>query len=76
MASMASRRQAPKYDKIIGKWFRPGSSFVMRCCDCDLVHTVDFRLDEDGALEMRAVADNRETKRLRRENGVAVWRLS
>lgn len=65
----------PKYEKIIGAWFKPGRQFVMKCCDCDLVHTVDFRLDPDGTLEMRAKADQRETKRLRKKNKIALWRL-
>lgn len=65
----------PRYQRIIGKWFNPGSTFVMKCCDCDLVHTVDFKLDGKGVLQMRATADEKETARLRAKNKIAIWRI-
>lgn len=55
--------------------------YRMACCDCGLVHTIDFRIDTDGPLhtlrgdrlrranghvKMRVARDNRSTAMLRR----------
>lgn len=49
----------PAYTKLKdGEWIRPSrKAFKDMCCDCGLVHTVDFRIVEDGNrhfIEFRA----------------------
>lgn len=49
-----------------GEWVRPRrKNFKMICCDCSLVHRVDFRIRK-GVLEMRAFRDARATSSRRR----------
>src|ERR1700758_2035978 len=54
------------YEKIKpGEWLRPKvRGYRMACCDCGLVHKLDFRV-HTGRAEFRAYRDNRATKRLR-----------
>lgn len=63
-------------------WVYPRhTGYKMACCDCSLVHTVDFRIDTSGPLrtreggrvsrakghvKMRVARDNRSTAMLRR----------
>lgn len=49
-----------RYD---GEWF-PAPHFL-GCCDCGLVHTVDFRI-RDGKLQMRVFRDPEGTLLKRR----------
>lgn len=60
-----------------GEWLRPRSEgFKFQCCDCGLVHRLDFRV-VDGwnptevrprfRAEFRAFRDNRATAAVRRE---------
>jgi uncharacterized Zn finger protein len=40
--------------EIDREWFKPRmENWYMRCCDCGLVHKIDFKM-EDGELWMRA----------------------
>lgn len=41
----------------------------MSCCDCCLVHVMDFRI-KDGEVEMRINRDNRATMNKRRHTPV------
>ena len=51
-----------------GVWIRPvARGHRHACCDCDLVHVVDYRITEDGAVEFRARRDNRATAAMRRK---------
>ncbi len=57
-----------------GEWteVKLRSSLRLCCCDCNLVHKINFRIVPYGttknALEMRMVRDNRATAALRRKN--------
>ena len=54
-----------------GEWFEPlpQRGHKMACCDCSLVHRMDFRV-RDGKVQIRAVRDTRETAaRRRRKTG-------
>ena len=46
--------------------YPPHNNFKMACCDCGLVHVLDFRSDA-GVVRFRARRDNRATAALRRE---------
>lgn len=52
-----------KYTQVYDQeWFRPTpqSGHKMRCCDCALIHVMDFRV-RDGKVEIRARRDKRAT---------------
>jgi hypothetical protein len=42
------------------------------CCDCGLVHTMDFRMNAEGRLEIRARRVSKATAVRRRQLGVRV----
>lgn len=57
-----------RYEQVYdGEWIRPTPQrgHKMACCDCGLVHRIDFRV-VDGRVEFRAVRDTRATARRRR----------
>lgn len=62
-----------RYPSPGNRWIRVKRKFGMRCCHCHLVHDVEFRLDGDAGLEMRAVPNMRETKRERRKGAPLIW---
>lgn len=50
-----------------GKWIQPvRRGYKMGCCDCGLVHKLDFRIRR-GRVQFRAFRDNRATAAVRRE---------
>ena len=56
------RFQRPKE----GEWVQPvRRGYKMACCDCGLVHKVDFRIYQ-GRVQFRAFRDNRSTGQMRR----------
>jgi len=56
-----------KYTQIQdGEWIRPeGDNYREQCCDCGLVHNVEFRI-VDGHVEWRAVRNAKATAACRR----------
>ena len=45
----------------------------MACCDCGLVHTIEFRVTDDGeAVQFRVRRNNRSTAQLRRHQNITV----
>jgi hypothetical protein len=56
----------PKYgDLPEGQWERPPKNYKLACCDCGLVHKMDFRV-VDGKVEFRVYRDERATAAIRR----------
>lgn len=57
-----------KYEQAFnGEWIQPvKTGYRMRCCDCDLVHIVDFRI-KNGRIQIRPTRDNRKTAASRRK---------
>lgn len=48
------------------EWVQPKRhGYRMRCCDCKLVHIVDFRI-KNGRVQFRPMRDNRATAASRR----------
>lgn len=37
-----------------------------QCCDCGLIHRIDYRINDKGKIEMRAYRDPRATNGARR----------
>jgi len=57
-------------NEVAGRWIQPiEDGYRMRCCDCDLVHRLDFRVENDRA-QFRCFRDNRATAAARRKRKV------
>jgi hypothetical protein len=57
-----------------GEWTRPRMrDFREQCCDCGLIHRLDFRI-VDGRVEFRTRRDDRATAAARRRLGRAADR--
>ncbi len=62
---MAPRRKYHVVDGN-GEWIAPKQrGFKDACCDCGLVHHMDFRV-VDGQIQFKAVRDERATAAMRR----------
>lgn len=57
-----------KYPKVkSGEWIQPvKKGYKMACCDCGLVHTMDFRI-VNNRVQLRAFRNNRSTGQIRRK---------
>lgn len=66
-----------EYDQIYeGKWTRweKRKDNRLQCCDCSLVHLIEFRVAKDGQIETRMFLDQRSTAAIRRALGITVVR--
>jgi hypothetical protein len=54
------------YVQLDGEWFRPIGKYKCACCDCGLVHRMQFRIVK-GHVEFRAWRDKRATAAKRRK---------
>ena len=55
------------YAQKDGEWVEPEQeNHHLGCCDCGLVHVLDFRI-RNGNVQFRARRDNRKTAAKRRE---------
>jgi hypothetical protein len=61
------------YQKVkAGEWVQPlHSGYKMACCDCGLVHLLEFRVRK-GRVQLRGWRLNRSTAMMRRASGVKV----
>jgi len=59
-----------------GQWIQPSNKgFRMACCDCGLVHIMNFRISTKKGkrrIQLQAFRDNKETRKLRRREGIKV----
>jgi hypothetical protein len=57
-----------KFKKIKdGQLVRPKmDGYLIGCCDCGLVHRIDFEITRMGILKFRAYRDDNSTKKLRK----------
>ena len=56
-----------------GEWVRPNmDGYKMACCDCGLVHILQFRVEDLDTIEFRAFRNNRSTGQMRRHDGVTM----
>jgi len=51
-------------------WQRPTHIYQLACCDCALVHTLEFTTDNDGSPMFRVKRNEKETKRQRKKEGI------
>ncbi len=50
-----------------GEWIQPvRKGYRMACCDCGLVHTLNFRIHK-GRIQFQAERNNRSTGQMRRK---------
>jgi len=59
-----------KYNEVkSGEWVQPVmKGYKMACCDCGLVHTINFKIVHNGKkVRLQAFRDNRKTAAKRRE---------
>ncbi len=49
------------------EWIKPDRGYRMRCCECRLVHEVEFKVGDDGAVRMRVRRHERATAASRRK---------
>jgi hypothetical protein len=57
-----------------GEWIQPvRRGYRMACCDCGLVHEMDFRI-AGGRVQFRAARATRSTALLRRHRGIRIKR--
>jgi hypothetical protein len=55
------------YQITDGEWITiPRRGFKEQCCDCGLVHTLNFRINATGELEVQTTRDKRATSAVRR----------
>ena len=47
-------------------WIHPLPGYKMACCDCSLVHNMQFRIDDLGQINFRASRNVRATAQKRR----------
>jgi hypothetical protein len=53
-----------------GEWVQPvRKGYKMACCDCGLVHVMNFRIRK-GRVQLQAFRDNRATAQIRRRRHV------
>lgn len=60
-----------KYSILVEKdgwsdWIEPKPGYRMQCCDCGLVHRMEFDVGENGKPIFRAGRDRRATAQVRR----------
>lgn len=63
-----------KYEVVTdGDWFEPTPQrgHKMRCCDCGLIHTMNFRV-QGGKIQIQPRRDKGATARARRKLGIKV----
>lgn len=55
-----------------GEWVQPIlRGYSMVCCDCGLVHTINFRI-KDGRIQLQGFRDEEATRYLRRRAKIRV----
>jgi len=64
---------AVRFPKVkAGQWVQPvRRGYLMSCCDCALVHRMDFRVVE-GRVQLKAWRAMGHTKALRKRRGIVV----
>lgn len=59
------RVKARYKQEVAGEWIQPvRRGYRLACCDCSLVHTMDFRVHK-GRAQFRVFRNNRATSAMR-----------
>ena len=55
------------YQVSDGEWISvPKRGYKEQCCDCGLVHKMNFRINKEGHIEIQTTRDERSTSAVRR----------
>lgn len=66
------RLKVAYYKPSAGEWVQPvRRGYKMACCDCGLVHTMDFRVVK-GRAQFRVFRNNRSTAMMRRQSQICM----
>lgn len=60
-----TKHQIHKMDGEWTIWIKPAEGFRFSCCDCGLVHAMEFALDSTEAIIFRVRRHNRATASVR-----------
>jgi hypothetical protein len=63
---MTRYRQQHEIEEGWTEWVHPLPGYKMACCDCGLVHNLEFRIDAIGQINFRAKRNARSTAQMRR----------
>jgi hypothetical protein len=62
-----TRRSTQYYHVADGEWIEvPKRKYREQCCDCGLIHRMNFRINAKGGIEIQAFRDARATNGARR----------
>ncbi len=57
--------------EVDSRWVQPVmKGYYMACCDCNLVHRLDFRVVNGKRVQFRASRAPKYTARLRKKSGI------
>lgn len=63
---MAKFRREIEGENGWSDWIHPLGGYKISCCDCGLVHDLEFRIDDENKLNFRARRNTRSTGQVRR----------
>ena len=66
-------KRLPTVQVVEGRWYAMGSYDHDECCDCGLVHKMEYKF-EKGRIWFRAFVDQHRTRMVRRALGITVSR--
>lgn len=70
---MPSKRKTQTVQIYDGAWYALGGYTHQVCCDCGLVHTLEYKI-EKGRIYERVRRDDKATSAERRKHGIKVTR--
>lgn len=63
--------EAPVRGSKWSRWLRPArKGYLLGCCDCNLFHWMEFRVDKDGEVDFRVARAPGYTAQARKEGGI------
>lgn len=65
---MSRYRKEVEGDDGWSDWIHPLPGYKMACCDCGLVHNLQFRIDDAAQINFRAQRNVRSTAQMRRHS--------
>ncbi len=62
-----TKKRSAYYQVTDGEWIRVKKrGYKEQCCDCALIHKMNFRITADGEIEIQTFRDDRATAAARR----------
>ena len=58
------------YHVTDGEWIQvPKRGYKEQCCDCGLIHRLNFKVDDEGGIHIQTFRDSRATGGARKNKG-------